>query len=84
MTKTNDGGPAFPAVSKSLQTGDGVVWHQVVSEGMTVRDYFAIRALPVAWDALDKGYFEAENYTEATAECAYQMADAMLKAREGK
>ena len=73
--KINDGGPAFP-VSKD------VVYPQL--NGMSLRDWFAGQALPVAWDALDKGYFEADDYTKAVAECAYQMADAMLKAREGK
>lgn len=52
--------------------------------GMTLRDAFAISALPVAWSAYDAGYYDDGNKanTDAVAECAYQIADAMLKARE--
>ena len=81
MTKINDGGPAYPFIA--WQSPSGMVGMER-TRGMTLRDYFAIRALPVAWDALDKGYFEADDYNKATAEAAYQMADAMIKAREAK
>jgi len=56
-------------------------------KGMTLRDYFAARAmqgfLANAWQSED---MERENYTaaeqiEATAEVSYAVADAMLKAR---
>lgn len=52
-------------------------------EGMSLRDYFAAKALPVAWAALEEGYFEADEYNSAQrmAECAYQLADAMLSER---
>lgn len=52
--------------------------------GMTLRDYFAAKAMTVAWAALEGGYFEAdaESSAERMAECAYQLADAMLRARE--
>jgi len=69
------GGPAFP-----LHTHD---WHKEVSDtgyidhdftmGMTLRDYFAAKAM----QALAQG-----NYFDATARQAYMIADAMLKARE--
>jgi hypothetical protein len=70
--KINDGGPAFPAD------------FQLYSTGMTLRDYFAAAALPAAYSAFDSKYFgnNAADYAVATA--AYQMADAMLKAREAK
>jgi hypothetical protein len=48
-------------------------------EGMTLRDYFAAKALPTAIREVE----EAETYDLAeVAAIAYQYADAMLKARE--
>ena len=62
--------PAFPLVT---------LGH--TEHGMTLRDWFAGQALSAAWDACDKGYFEGGN--AEIARCAYQLADAMLAAREG-
>ncbi len=73
MSEKNTGGPAFP--TKYPYTG-----------GMTLRDHFAGLAMPILWDAYDKGYcgitVENEFNNELLAEGAYQIADAMLKARE--
>jgi hypothetical protein len=78
MNNTNTGGPAFPhedTMSAALRPG------------MTLRDYFAAKAMQIMWDAYDKGYC-GENFDQDTfnnkllAEGAYQLADAMLKARE--
>jgi hypothetical protein len=59
---------------------------QKTEGGMTLRDYFAAKAMPIMWDAYDKGYCGLNNNGEPNvriiAEGAYQMADAMLKARE--
>ena len=50
-------------------------------EGMTLRDYFAAKALPTAIREVE----EAETYDLAeVAAIAYQYADAMMKAREVK
>jgi hypothetical protein len=51
--------------------------------GMSLTDYFAAKALPIAWDAYEKGYceYDAEDVTRKIAEHVYQIADAMLKAR---
>ncbi len=49
------------------------------SPGMFLRDYFAGQALKAAWAARDAGYFEGDDLD--MAKCAYQMADAMIKAR---
>ncbi len=74
MSNTNTGGPAFP------RPGD---FNPQL--GMTLRDYFAAKAMAIMWDAYDKGYCGLNNNdapnTEIIAEGAYQMADAMLKAR---
>jgi len=63
----NDGGPAFP------RTGaDGHTSPQI---GMTLRDYFAAKAInEVGW----------YNNINQSAIMAYEIADAMLKARETK
>lgn len=71
----------------SKQTDDIHWYGEKIPESVTLRDYFAAAALPVAWNAYDSGYFgdtghESANHAVATA--AYQMADAMLKAREVK
>ena len=54
--------PAFPVAHTYL-----------VQSGMSLRDYFAAKAM----QALAQG-----NYFDATARQAYMIADAMLKARE--
>jgi hypothetical protein len=46
--------------------------------GMTIRDYFAAAALPVAWKVYES--WDVNAISKAT----YQLADAMLKAREAK
>jgi hypothetical protein len=66
VTPLSDGGPAFPVFP---ETGGG---HASAFQGMTLRDYFAAKALPecIGWGEPD----------EVCAR-AYQYADAMLKAR---
>lgn len=75
---------AFP-----LAFPDGMEDNQNVRYGMTLRDYFAAAALQglcAGFSALDRDWprdDEPEGY-DVAAEHAYQMADAMLKARDGK
>jgi hypothetical protein len=64
---SNTGGPAFPIEINSEMT----------CLGMTLRDYFAAKAMQGFASNLGPGY--AFN---SRAEIAYQWADAMLKARE--
>jgi hypothetical protein len=73
MSNTNTGGPAFP---HHFQAGRDMV-HEC--EGMTLRDYFAAKAM--------QGYASSADWRidmgpEETAFAAYKQADAMLKARE--
>jgi hypothetical protein len=72
--------PAFPVFP---ETGGG---HAAAFQGMTLRDYFAAKALAIMWDAYDKGYCGMEDSDKLNikmvSEGAYQLADAMLKARE--
>lgn len=78
----NNGGPAFPLPAVSHQ-GCIMALTEGPALGMTLRDYFAAKALPVAWEAYNNGYvtYDAEDVTSGITEHAYQMADAMLLAR---
>lgn len=79
MSAINDGGQAFPIpdVSKN-QTTDEVVVHQS-SPGLTVRDYFAAKAMQVLLqDVLNTGLKEGLLHI---APSAYEFADDMLKER---
>lgn len=74
--RPNDGGNAFPEAGLSAQG----------RQGMSLRDYFAAKALHAAYSAWDSGYFglndgDGESSNAEIAKCAYQLADAMLKAR---
>jgi len=60
--------PAFPC---DLTMYDKEV--QVQMQGMTLRDYFAAKAMQALLPT---------NYIDANAVLAYRVADAMLKARE--
>ena len=91
MSSSNTGGPesAFPSTFKSLDPES----HQIHRWGMTLRDYFAAKAMqaiiqsgtwgPQTADALH--YEDDQEFVNNKASClaegAYQMADAMLKAR---
>lgn len=73
MTQIKDGGPAFPV--PNLEDDPSF-------NGMTLRDYFAAQALPIAWSAYDKGHTgQPECVEQSIAHHAYLIADAMLKAR---
>lgn len=58
--------PAFPRPHSGAT--------QYAQEGMSLRDYFAAKAM----ETMVKEYAFYEN----AAKCAYRMADAMMKARE--
>lgn len=70
--KQNDGGPAYP------RTGEGFGNPHYDAPGMSLRDAFAISALPECIDAW------AIKGSKVVAEKTYEYADAMLKAREAK
>jgi hypothetical protein len=70
------GGSAFP-MPMTMMTAEHVV--NEPEFGMTLRDYFAAKAMHGI--LTDPRSDVAGNY-EATAEFAYRIADAMLKARE--
>ena len=61
--KKETGGPAFP--------------HGMAFQGMTLRDYFAAKAMQGIISAWNTGMPPGQ----LTSEAAYQYADAMIKAR---
>jgi hypothetical protein len=82
MSNTNTGGPAFPLHNHGAQT---LGLHVT---GMTLRDYFAAKAM----QGLMAGRWKADMHgipydayradADEWAKSAYHFADAMLKARE--
>ena len=77
MQTINDGGPAFPLQSIGPDFAPGYA-------GMTLRDYFAAKAIVLGWKVFDEGYYTDDLTPEAIAKFSYQMADAMLAVREVK
>ncbi len=75
MSDTNTGGPAFPSGLIDPSTPEDAV--QSLHNSMTLRDYFAAKALKTFSDDTDE--LIMENATKA-----YKQADAMLRAREAK
>jgi hypothetical protein len=63
MNMDDKGGPAFPAIAHN--------WYR---PGMTLRDYFAAKALQAC--------FVDDTNVHGTARLAYRIADAMLEARK--
>jgi hypothetical protein len=74
MSTKNNGGPAFPAAIKQWDNS------MEVGEGMTLRDYFAAKAIVAATVESD-GSMTARAVGSAT-EGAYFIADEMLRARD--
>lgn len=71
-----DGGPAFPFNHYGLQPTE---------HGMSMRDYFAAKAMQAAMTGASAGSEEAlPMLMQTIARISYQMADAMLAAREVK
>ena len=74
MNNKNDGGTAFPVLHWINGESTGA------EEGMTLRDYFAAKAMQ---GLLELAPQDKQQWTnDLAAETAYAMADAMLKARE--
>ena len=76
----NTGGPAFPHVADLVQhsPNGGITTKPITSNGMTLRDYFAAKAM---LGVLTNNRLEdCDDFVVASN--AYQMADFMLKARK--
>ena len=74
MKKQNTGGRAFPVDCVVERDEEGRMHgFEVSSGGMTLRDYFAAKAMSSLCNSLTP---------EAAAKDSYEYADAMLRARE--
>jgi hypothetical protein len=75
MNNTNTGGPAFP-----FEYFDEQLQRARVMHGMSLRDYFAAKAMQgeLASQSPENEYTNLD----ALAALSYRMADAMIKARE--
>jgi hypothetical protein len=84
MTNKQTGGPAFPSGMIDPSTPDDAI--QAIDKGMTLRDYFAAKAMQGMFANPDDSHenydLDYDSYTKEISRCAYVMADAMLKARE--
>ena len=89
MSEINTGGPAFPIENVYMAT---------TKQGMTLRDYFAAKALPLAYKYWMEDFYHPDNEdtdvrnqdgrngfsdnADLIADDCYFMADAMLRARK--
>lgn len=73
MSKINNGGPAFPLLKPKIGYHADI---QQADEGVSLRDYFAAKALPQIQFSL----YGACDPDEIAMQ-AYQQADAMIRAR---
>jgi hypothetical protein len=82
--------PAFPMTGFETRNGQGIQF--VLHTGMTLRDYFAAKALqgyvsargwhPDFTYPADFNFDAGKRAADAVAVASYQYADAMMKARE--
>ncbi|ARL52479.1 hypothetical protein [Burkholderia pseudomallei] len=79
--------PAFPSTTKTYTADDGDTMHQGAN-GMSLRDYFAIKALvglmtmPDEWRGFVRNDGAGTTWKAELSKAAYDLADAMLRARE--
>jgi hypothetical protein len=74
MSDTNTGGPAFPNQVRITDEAFADL------RGMTLRDYFAAKAMQGLTTTLDQT--DEEPFWTVIATDSYKLADAMLRARE--
>lgn len=84
MSDKLTGGPAFPVQSIYIED------QETNSHGMTLRDYFAAKAMHALYTSTFEYVFTGTARTpkhaklmDEVAQDAYQVADSMLKARNG-
>lgn len=84
--RNKTGGPAFPTPRFTMDGEGRVLGFSISTDGMSLRDYFAAKAMQVLMSETDgegddnpgAPRFESNQ----VAELAYEQADAMLQARE--
>lgn len=77
MSTIETGGPAFPVVGYKQSGGTGVSVMEITG-GMSLRDYFAAKAMQGMAAHPESDKWPADGIAKA----AYQQADAMLAARK--
>lgn len=87
MSAKDTGGAAFPMPGIYDVARDQInpVSEYYDAEGMTLRDYFAAKAIPIAWQSECSSPTHSADGTptyQGLAERAYLVADAMLAARK--
>ena len=87
--RNKTGGPAFPTPRFTMDGEGRVLGFSISTDGMSLRDYFAAQAMQMEMQSTkeyyNKGECDVSEWRELfvnIAEHAYDMADAMLKARE--
>ncbi|WP_421565600.1 hypothetical protein [Ochrobactrum sp. EDr1-4] len=89
MAEIKTGGPAFPTGDMVERDEKGLLHgYPISSAGMTLRDYFAAKALDgdLASQSETVGMFEnntPDSFLVDRAKFYYRFADAMITAREG-
>lgn len=81
MSTINNGGPAFPHIDMEW-VAEEQQWKKPASTGMTLRDYFAAKAMQgmlIGEIAVPESSNEP---FDNLASASYMLADAMLKARD--
>ncbi len=87
MSERNDGGPAYPSEYIKHKSGDvgnnvPIIEH---SSGMTLRDWFAGKAMQGFYAGMDTKKAAVGKWDlDCDAQLFYKIADAMLEAREHK
>lgn len=88
MDKINDGGPAFPCDPFVASKPGNESTAKRLAEGMTLRDYFAAKALPAIINSMAQldhqklMRLHGMEMDQIYALESYQTADAMLEARK--
>lgn len=86
----NDGGPAFPMLVRDFdnECGEHGEYFYRMEGGASLRDYFAAKALPGVMQMVSDGMHQPSitdlpiQQVDFLAKSAYEIADAMLRARE--
>lgn len=79
MSKIDDGGPAFPVADPMELRPGTVIEMERLAKGMSLRDYFATKALQGAIH--HRGFATVHDGRALDAKDAYAYADAMIAAR---
>jgi hypothetical protein len=80
MNNQNTGGPAFPT-KRRVQRAGYLTDEYEPCGGMTLRDYFAAKAMPAVLTELWQQGEHESPIPPLAAKFSYEVADAMLQAR---